>query len=74
MLLIRKISIGPDLLNAMHFSVGQKVMNGMYTVDNILVSNDESIQVWLQNKEQEVFLWKKINKYTPTTIEYNIDY
>jgi len=72
--LIRKISIGPDILNAMHFSVGQKLLKGTHTVDNIVRTDDMKIQIWVQNDEDEVYLWKEINQHTPVTIEYNIEY
>lgn len=73
-MVIRKISIGPDLLNAMNFVVGQSIMNGKHTIENIMASDDGHINIWLSNSSNEVYLWKTVNKYTPFTLEYNIEY
>jgi len=74
MLLIRKISIGPDLLKAMNFSIGQPMLRGKHNVREIIQLDSGKIEIWLSNSEDEVYLWKTIGCKMPVTIEYNIDY
>lgn len=71
---IRKISIGPDYKSsAMHYIVGQEVLNGNYTIHLIRYeSSTNSIKVWIE-KEDEVFLWKEFTSQMPVSIEYNIN-
>lgn len=71
---IRKISIGPDYKSsAMHYIVGQEVLNGNYTIHLIRYeSSTNSIKVWIE-KEEEVFLWKEFTSQMPVSIEYNIN-
>lgn len=72
--LIRKISIGPDLLKAMNYSVGQPMLGAKHTIAEISKTDSGSIDIWLQNSEEEVFIWKTISPLVPVTIEYNIEY
>ena len=74
MLLIRKISIGPDLLKAMNFSIGQPMLRGKHTVREIIQLDSGKIEIWLSNSEDEVYLWKTIGCNMPVAIEYNIEY
>tara|TARA_R110000824_G_scaffold137007_3_gene301042 strand:- start:285 stop:509 length:225 start_codon:yes stop_codon:yes gene_type:complete len=74
MLLIRKISIGPDLLKAMNFSVGQPMLRGKHNIREIIELESGRIQIWLSNEEDEVYLWKTIGYNMPVAIEYNIEY
>ena len=69
---IRKISIGSDYTNAMHYIVGQEVINGNYTI-HLIDYNVEtgSYLIYVQNKE-EVYLWKEFNKNIPISSEFNI--
>lgn len=71
---IRKISIGPDYKSsAMHYIVGQEVLNGNYIIHLIRYeSTTNSIKVWIE-KEEEVFLWKEFTSQMPISIEYNIN-
>lgn len=72
---IRKISIGPDYkAGAMHYIVGQEVLNGSYTIH--LIRHDEmqdSIKIWIQNND-EIMLWKEFTSTMPISIEYNINF
>jgi hypothetical protein len=72
---IRKISVGPDYKNgAMHYIVGQKVLND--TQEIYLIKYDEikkSIKIYIINEKQEVVLWKEFNDTVPVSIEYNIN-
>lgn len=72
---IRKISVGPDYKNgAMHYIVGQKVLNDSQEI--YLIKYDEikkSIKIYIINEKQEIVLWKEFNDTVPVSIEYNIN-
>ena len=72
---IRKISIGPDYKSgAMHYLVGQEVLNGNYKIH--LIQFDEikkSFKIWII-KSNEVVLWKEFTSQIPISIEYNINF
>ena len=72
---IRKISVGPDYKSgAMHYIVGQSVLNGNYTIHLIKFSKDNnSILIYIQSKE-EIMIWKEFNSVMPVSIEYNINF
>ena len=72
--LIRKISIGPDLLKAMNFSIGQPMLRGKHTVTEIIQLESGHIEIWLTNSDDEGYLWKTIGSNMPVSIEYNIEY
>jgi len=72
---IRKISVGPDYKSgAMHYLVGQEILNGNYFIHLIQhdASND-SIKIWIQRKD-EILLWKEFGAEVPVSIEYNINF
>jgi hypothetical protein len=73
---IRKISVGPDYKNgAMHYIVGQRVLNDAYEIH--LISYDHtkmSIRIHIINDNQEVLLWKEFTNTMPISIEYNINF
>jgi hypothetical protein len=72
---IRKISVGPDYKNAMHYSIGQSVINGSYTISNIKQGgNGVGWSIFIENGKKEMFLWKSISENFPCIIEYNIDF
>jgi hypothetical protein len=72
---IRKISVGPDYKSgAMHYLVGQDVLNGSYKIH--LIQFDEmkkSFKIWII-KSNEVVLWKEFTSQIPISIEYNINF
>jgi hypothetical protein len=70
--LIRKVSIGIDYKNSMHFVVGQEVLDKSYHIDYIKNTID-GIEIWIK-KANEIILWKSFNKAVPVVIEYNIDF
>tara|TARA_B100000965_G_scaffold406345_1_gene444789 strand:+ start:922 stop:1146 length:225 start_codon:yes stop_codon:yes gene_type:complete len=72
---IRKISVGPDYKSgAMHYIVGQEILNGKYFIHLIqYVSENQSIKIWIQRKD-EILLWKEFNSHVPISIEYNINF
>jgi hypothetical protein len=72
---IRKISVGPDYKNgAMHYIVGQKVLNDSQEIHLIKYDEDKkSIKIYIINEKNEVVLWKEFNDTVPVSIEYNIN-
>ena len=72
---IRKISIGPDYKSgAMHYIVGQSVLNSTYTIHLIkYVPEKSSIIIYIE-KEQEIVIWKEFTSSMPISIEYNINF
>jgi hypothetical protein len=72
---IRKISVGPDYKSgAMHYLVGQDVLNGSHKIH--LIQFDEmkkSFKIWII-KSNEVVLWKEFTSQIPISIEYNINF
>jgi hypothetical protein len=67
---IRKISVGSDYKNAMHYIVGQVAMGGSYTVHEI-VQESKGYGLWVRNDQGEVFQWKLFDKI-PCVIEFDI--
>ncbi len=72
---IRKISLGSDYKSsAMHYIVGQEVLNKEYIIHLIQYDSDkDSYKIWIERKD-EVVLWKEFNKNMPASIEYNINF
>jgi hypothetical protein len=72
---IRKISVGPDYKNgAMHYIVGQKVLEGTQEIHLIKYDDiKKSIKIYIINDKKEVVLWKEFNDTVPVSIEYNIN-
>jgi hypothetical protein len=73
---IRKISIGPDYKNgAMHYIVGQRILNDTNEIHLIKINPDNnSISIYIINNKNEVVLWKQFSSSMPISIEFNIDY
>lgn len=70
---IRKVSIGPDYKSgAMHYLVGQSVLNGEYTI-HLIRSEQDEIKIWIE-REGEIILWKSFTSTMPISIEYNINF
>ncbi|OUU23380.1 MAG: hypothetical protein CBB97_13515 [Candidatus Endolissoclinum sp. TMED37] len=70
---IRKISIGPDYKSgAMHYIVGQKILNDSHTI-HLIQQDKEGVKVWIE-RDNEIYLWKKFNTNMPLSIEYNINF
>tara|TARA_R100000781_G_scaffold114335_1_gene84875 strand:+ start:54 stop:275 length:222 start_codon:yes stop_codon:yes gene_type:complete len=68
---IRKISIGPDYKSgAMHYIVGQDVLNNTHVI-HLIKNENGAIKIWIQ-REDEVVLWKEFTDTMPISIEYNI--
>ncbi len=73
---IRKISIGPDYKGgAMHYIVGQKILNDTNEIHLIkLEDSTQSIKIYIINEANEIILWKEFTHTIPISIEYNIFY
>lgn len=56
--MIRKISIGADYKDAMHYTAGQPF--GGMTVDTIKQITPEHYEIWIKNKDNELLLWKQV--------------
>ena len=72
---IRKISVGPDYKSgAMHYIVGQEILDGSYIIHLIkYIEDSRSLRIWIE-KNNEIFLWKEFNSHMPISIEYNINF
>ena len=72
---IRKISIGADYKSgAMHYIVGEDVLNGRYNIH--LIQNDpiaSSYKIWIE-RNKELILWKEFKTTLPISVEYNLDF
>jgi hypothetical protein len=73
---IRKISVGPDYKGgAMHYLIGQKVLNDTNEIHLIKMDTDKmSVKIYIIIEKQEVVLWKEFTSTIPISIEYNINY
>lgn len=73
---IRKISIGPDYKSgAMHYIVGQEILNGTHSIHLIRYDLEtDSIKIWIEGDNQEIMLWKEFTSTVPVSIEYNINF
>lgn len=68
---IRKISVGSDYKNAMHYIVGNTAMGGAYTIHEI-VKEKNGYGLWVRNDNGEVLQWKFFESL-PCVIEFDID-
>jgi hypothetical protein len=68
---IRKISVGSDYKNAMHYIVGNTAMGGSHTIHEI-VKDGEGYAIWVINDKGEAFQWKFFDRL-PCVIEYDIN-
>jgi len=74
MSLIRKISVGPDYKNAMHFIVGQDVLGNSHKISSIVRDFDGNYLIYIKNDNEEVLLWKTFTVTIPISVEHNIDF
>ena len=66
---IRKISVGPDYKSgAMHYLVGQVILNGSYVIHLIKYDIErDSILIYIEN-DGEILLWKEFTSTMPVSI------
>ncbi len=67
---IRKISVGADYKNAMHYIINQEVLGGSYIISDI-AQEKNGYSVWVK-RDNEVVKWKEF-KNIPVVIEYNVN-
>ena len=67
---IRKISVGADYKNAMHYIINQEVLGGSYIISDI-AQEKNGYSVWFK-RDNEVVKWKEF-KNIPVVIEYNVN-
>lgn len=67
---IRKISVGANYKDAMHYIINQEVLGGSYIICDIAQEQD-GYSVWVK-KDNESVKWKEF-KDIPIVIEYNIN-
>lgn len=70
---IRKISVGADYKTAMHYILGQSVLNDSHKISGFTCDSSGRHFVWIINEKQEVLLWKSFGNSMPISIEYNIN-
>jgi hypothetical protein len=70
---IRKLTIGVDYKNSMHYIVGQEVLGGSNVIHAITDIGDGYF-VWIENVNKEIVVWKNPNKNLPILVEFNINY
>lgn len=68
--MIRRISIGPDYKNAMHYSIGQQF--GGNIIEAIVKVNPNHYEVYFKNSYDEVTKWKDVVNM-PVVIEHDQD-
>jgi hypothetical protein len=74
-MVIRKVSIGTDYKSgAMHYIVGNFVLNNSHRICRIKQNDNGSIDIYIINDKQEIVTWKKIGSQVPVVIEYDIDF
>jgi len=67
--MIRKISIGVDYKDAMHYTVGQSF--GNMTIDTIQQINPQHYEIWIKNRDNELSVWKQVVNM-PCVIEMDL--
>lgn len=71
MRLLRKISVGPDFKNAMHYEVGGLVINRQVEITNLIEETDGSVSMYV-SYNGETQIWKNFRDM-PIVKEYMID-
>ena len=73
--IIRRLSVGPDYKDAMHYQVGKYVAGGRLLIDNIVQTDEGGYDIYVSKEgSDEIFKWKHVNQYVPAKIENNIDF
>lgn len=71
-MIIRKISIGPDLKNSMTYVVGQPVASESFVIHEI-IQKGSAFQIWVKNSVGELLHWKHIENM-PVVIECDLKF
>jgi hypothetical protein len=70
--LIRKISVGPNYKEAMHYIVGAQCLRESYIISDIKNTSAGVYEIWISNEDEEFQLWKEISGM-PVSIEYHVE-
>ena len=70
--IIRKISVGPDYMKSMNYTVGQEVLDKRWSIYQI-IRNEEGTKLYII-KDDEITLWKEFSITMPISIEFNINF
>jgi hypothetical protein len=75
MSLIRKISIGDNLREAMHYQVGGSIMNKTKKVVDI-IKRDKFFDIYVCDNDDEMVrcIWKTFNEGVVSHVEYQTDF
>lgn len=72
--IIRKLSIGSNYKEAMHYLVGQDVFRGKAHIHAILKKEDTSeYQIWVK-QEDTIMFWKAFNFNMPVSVEHDLNF
>lgn len=71
--MIRKVQIGVDLLNCMHFTVGQAVIGKTHVIESI-VRKEDGLYIYVENDKKEIVKWKRFNNSVPITEEFSLEF
>jgi len=71
---IRKVSVGVDYKSAMHYVVGQSVLDGTHSIHAIRKLDTGAIEIYVETEANEVLLWKEVTSTMPCVIECNINF
>ena len=67
---IRKITVGTNYKqDAMHYIVGQRVINNTWEI-HLIKESEDGYELFIE-KDDEVQLWKMFNKNMGISVEYN---
>jgi hypothetical protein len=69
---IRKVSVGANYKDAMHYVVDQNIMGGDWSI-HAITKDEDGYSVWIQ-QEDEIKKWKHFNLNMPITVEFNVQY
>lgn len=69
---IRKISVGANYKDAMHYVIDQQIMSGDWSI-HAITKDDDGYSVWIQ-QQNEIKKWKHFNINMPITVEFNVHY
>jgi hypothetical protein len=69
---IRKISVGPDYKNSMHYILDSGCIGDSHRIYEIKMREINEYEIWIINKKDEIQLWKRVVNQ-PVQIEYHIE-
>ena len=70
--LIRKISIGPNYKEAMHYIVGATCLRETHVISDIKNTSSGVYEIWIGNDNSELQLWKKLEGM-PLSVEFHVE-